>query len=33
MSRVVPLEFPYYFVCLVGVMLAWVGFTLAFVVF
>ncbi len=33
MSKVVPLEFPYYFVCLVGVMLAWVGFTLAFVVF
>ena len=28
-----PLESPYSFVCLTGVMLAWVGFTLAFVVF
>jgi protein-S-isoprenylcysteine O-methyltransferase Ste14 len=28
-----PLESPFYFVCLTGVMLAWIGFTLAFVVF
>jgi len=28
-----PMAFPYYYACLVGVMLAWVGFSLAFVVF
>lgn len=33
MKDFVPLESPYYFVCLTGVMLAWIGFTLAFVVF
>jgi protein-S-isoprenylcysteine O-methyltransferase Ste14 len=27
------MEFPYYYGCLVGVMLAWIAFTLAFVVF
>jgi protein-S-isoprenylcysteine O-methyltransferase Ste14 len=28
-----PLEFPYYYACLIAVMLSWLGFTLAFVVF
>lgn len=33
MTDVVPMEYPFYYACLIAVILAWLGFALAFVVF